>query len=258
MNKLVLATGSDNNYLGRIYPYVNSILANSNFDANVLAFLSDDVIISHDDKLIITNISPAKIQAKNKNNCIQHGEFMYGSYFEQLNEDDVIVFTDGDIILQRPLTDEESVQFRSLKDGDVFVGYNASPSDTLFLESTRLGQLQDTPPELQADWNVVKIYNTGVLAMNKKTWLKLIDDYVELFPVVDRTFDHYAKQQWLISFIIGTRNYNIVEMPYEIHSHHHYYPEPLGASTDKNGIASYGDKVILFKHGWRIEPAVTI
>jgi hypothetical protein len=36
MNKLILSTGSDSNYLGKIQPYLESITKNSNFDDNIL------------------------------------------------------------------------------------------------------------------------------------------------------------------------------------------------------------------------------
>ena len=250
MNKLILATGADNNYLDKIQPYLASIIAHSNFDHNVLAFLSDDVFEIESDKITVSNISPSMIRAKNVNNCIQHGEFMYGDYFAGLDDNDVIFFTDGDVTLQRPLTDQEMDYFRNLKDGDVYVGYNASPTDTLEAEGLRLGQIAETPAELIADWANIKIFNTGVTAMNKKTWLRIIEDYVPLFPVVDATFNRYAKQQWLLSFIIGTKDYNIIEMPYHIHCHRHFFPDPVGASTGENGIALFEGNIILFKHCW--------
>ena len=62
-------------------------------------------------------------------------------------------------------------------------------------------------------------------------------------------FEHYAKQQWLISYIIGTENFNIIEMPYYIHNHKHY-PSPVGTHQDNNGIVYYDNKVVLFKHKW--------
>lgn len=248
MNKLVLATGADNNYLGKIQPYLGSIIENSNFDYNVLAFLSDDEIKINSDKLTLTKISPSKLRAKNINNCIQHGEFIYGDFFQGLDDSDVIFFTDGDIILQRSLSDDELEKYRNFKDGDVYVGYNESPTDTLENESKRIGQLKPTPAVLSADWSKIKVYNTGVLAMNKKTWLRLLEDYVTLFPETEVTFHHYAKQQWLLSFIIGTRDYNIIEMQYDIHNHRHY-PAPAGSTID-NGTLTYKGSVVLFKHKW--------
>jgi hypothetical protein len=250
MNKLILATGSDNNYLHRIQPYLASIVVNSNFDHNVLAFLSDDTYDSGTDKITVSNISPSMIRAKNIYSCMQHGEFLHGDFFAGLNDNDVIFFTDGDITLQRPLTEDEDQEFRNLKDGDVYIGYNASPTDTLYDESTRISQINITPYELIADWNNIKIYNSGVVAMNKKTWLRLIEDYVNLYPAADFTFAHVAKQQWLISFIIGTKkDYNIIEIPYHIHAHRHY-GVPEGTYLDENGKAVYKNTVILFRHAF--------
>ena len=42
MNKLILATGSNLNYLHKMTGYLKSIEANSNFDSNYLVFLGDD------------------------------------------------------------------------------------------------------------------------------------------------------------------------------------------------------------------------
>jgi hypothetical protein len=151
--------------------------------------------------------------------------------------------------LQRPLTEEEVVTFKNFKDDDVYVGYNASPTDTLYNESLRLGIKNADSVFLRYDIDNIKIYNTGVLAMNKKTWLKLMNSYVANYPEIDSTFHHYAKQQWLISYIIGTQDYNIMEMGYDIHNHTHY-SSPEGTKIDGNGIVTFEDKVVLFKHKW--------
>ena len=52
-------------------------------------------------------------------------------------------------------------------------------------------------PIFKSDWSKINCYNTGAIAMNKKTWLKLADQYCEWFNEVDKMFDHYAKQQLL-------------------------------------------------------------
>jgi hypothetical protein len=249
MNKLILSTGSDSNYLSKIEPYLESILSNSNFDDNVLVYLSDNDVDSNNPKINVANISPLLISSPNKNNCLQHGEFLKSKYFDKYDNNDVIFFTDGDMILQRELTENEQNVYRSLNNGDVYVGYNASPDDTLYDESFRLGKSNIMFPEFDFDWKNIKVYNTGVLGMNKETWLRLINDYQQLFPKVDQMFNHYAKQQWLISFIIGTMNYNIIEMPYEIHNHRHY-PSPIGTTQDLEGNVFYNNKKVLFKHRW--------
>jgi hypothetical protein len=249
MNKIILSTGADTNYLGKIQPYLNSITKNSNFDENILVYLSDEKIELNKEGIEVATLSPSMIKIPNFNNCIQHGEFLNSSYFDKFNDDDIIFFTDGDIILQRNLTEEEQIQYRNFKDGDVYVGYNASPNDTLHDESFRLGMKGKTFPEFGVDWKSVKVFNTGVLGMNKKTWLRLIEDYELLFSKVDQMFYHYAKQQWLISFIIGVKEYNIIEMSYDIHNHRHY-PSPIGTTQDSNGDVFYNNNKVLFKHKW--------
>ena len=171
-------------------------------------------------------------------------------FFINYSDNDVICFTDGDIILQRSLTNEELNFLRNLKNGDVFVGYNASPTDTLLDESHRLGHNGTNHLEFEYNWSKIKVYNTGVLVMNKITWTNLVNEYVVLYPLVDSMFSHYAKQQWLISFIINTREYfNVIEMSYDLHNHRHS-PSPVGTRQEPNGDVYFEDKLVLFKHKW--------
>ena len=247
--KIVLATGSDLNYLNRINNYIDTIIKNSNFDENVLVYLGDEDVQINSDRIKLTKITPSSILARNSINCLQHGEFLYGKFFDGLNDNDVIVFTDGDMSLQRNLNEEEITFLKQFKDGDVYVGYNSSPTDTLYNESFRLGITGPSFDDFNFDWKSIKIYNTGVLCMNKKTWGRLLEEYLKLYPKIDTMFGHYAKQQWLISFIIGTQDYKINEMPYHIHLHNHY-EIPEGGMKDENNIAYYNNKIVLFKHRW--------
>jgi hypothetical protein len=251
MSKVILATGSDFNYLKKIEPYLGSLEMNSNFDENVLVLLSNEDFTINSSKITIAKQDPSTIKALSPINCTQHGEFIFAPYFDKFNDDDVIFYTDGDMYLQRNITDEEREMYSNFKDGDVYIGYNASPTDTLYDEAPRLGYNGTMHPEFfDVDWRKVKVYNTGLIAMNKKTWQKLANDYIPLYPLVDKMFRHYAKQQWLISFIVNTKSeYNVIEMPYDIHNHTHY-PSPIGTKQDGNGNVYFEDKLVLFKHKW--------
>jgi hypothetical protein len=255
MNKLILATGSDINYLNKMNLYLGSIDRNSNFDKNVLIFVTDDGNVQINNtfqKIEVNKLLIGDIKSLNKNKCVQHGDFLNSKeFFDSTDDNDVIFFTDGDIELQRSLSEDEITNYKNFKDGDVYVGYNASPTDTLQDESTRLGRTRNLSPNIQNfDWDKIKVYNTGVLAMNKKTWKTLLNEYNRLFPDVNQMFHHYAKQQWLISYIIGTNKYfNVIEMSYDIHNHRHY-PSPIGTHVDKDRNVYYNDKKVLFKHRW--------
>ena len=251
-NNLVLAFGSDKNYLNKQHfqNYLNSIQRNSNFDRNVLCYLGTDKLTLEYDKIEIFNVDPASIVKPNSNYCIQHGEFLNSESFNDIKDSDVIVFTDGDMNLQRGLSEKEKIFIRNLKDDDVFVATNASPTETL---SDEVGYFNET--DLNPNWklsfnkdvNVLKCYNTGILCMNKKTWIKLKTLYIQQFDLVNTIFKHYAKQQWLISYILGSEEFNVFDMGCEIHNHDHY-GIVAGTTLDQNNILNYNGSVVLFVH----------
>jgi calcineurin-like phosphoesterase family protein len=250
MNKVILSTGSDFKYLKKIEPYLRSVEENSNFDENILVFFGEETFDFNDEKIKLAKISKSSVIAPSPINCIQHGEFIYASYFDKFDDSDIIFYTDGDMFLQRNISEDEKKMYSTFKDGDVYIGYNQSPTDTLQNESPRIGYNKIMFPEFDMDWGSIKVYNSGLTAMNKKTWKKLAKDYIQLYPLVDKMFTHYAKQQWLISFLINTReDYNVIEMPYDIHNHKHY-PSPVGTTKDGNGNVFFDDKLVLFKHKW--------
>lgn len=250
MNKLILATGSNFSYLHHMSTYLNSIESNSNFDSNYLIYFNSSELELGYKKINVLNVYGKDLEMVPSNSCLQHGEFLKSEKFNELTtNEDIIFFTDGDIEMQRPLTEDEIIQFRSFIDDDVYVGYNASPTDTLYDESLRIGIKKPKSEILKYDLKNIKIYNTGVLAMNKKTWLKLMRQFIELFPEADRTFNHYAKQQWLLSLLINTKGYNVYEIPYNIHNHRHY-ESPAGTHQDKDGKVYFNNKLVLFKHRW--------
>lgn len=250
-NKLVLAVGADKNYLSNshLQNYFKSINQNSNFDKNILVYLGNESVEKPCDNIEVFCVDPTTIRKPNKNNCLQHGEFLLAEGFSECSDSDIIVFTDGDMTLQRSLTDKELEFLKSFKDGDVSVGYNDSPTQTLFAESYKLQPKRSNWTTL-FEYNLqnIKCYNTGVLCMNKATWKKLTELYVKTFDWVDNIFDHYAKQQFLISYIIGTKDFNIIEMGYNIHNHTHA-PSPHG-TTNENGLIKHNGEVVLFKHRW--------
>jgi hypothetical protein len=251
MNKIILSVGSDDKYLTNphLINYLKSIFLNSNFDYNIISYLGEKNIESEYNKISVAKILPSIVKKINKNNCIQHGEFLNSPYFKDFSDQDIICFTDGDMTIQRPLSEDEINFIRNLKDNDVFVGYNKSPEDTLYDEYYRISpKKQDNEIGFEVDLKNTKVYNTGVLIMNKKTWLLLMNYYIENFDTIDKLFEHYAKQQWLICYLFKLYNFNVIEMGYNMHNHTHY-PSPLG-TTNENGIIKYYGDVVLFKHRW--------
>lgn len=252
MNKVILVTGSNYSYLPKISGYLTSIDANSNFDKNFLIYTGEDLVVVPE-SVQISTINHDEVVSKNTNYCLQHGAFVNSSVFDKnTNDSDVIIFTDGDIRLQRGATYEELSAFRSMSDFDVMVGFNESSSDNLFKELNRLSY-NFFPSFTQKDeLESFPCYNTGVLAMNKKTWRFMLSNYDNMFEYVDRSINFYAKQQWLISYILSKVDlFNVINMSSVIHSHNHY-PPPPEVHMDENGVVFCKNDVVLFKHKWDI------
>jgi hypothetical protein len=188
-------------------------------------------------------LNMGSMRALNVNKCAQHGEFIKSDFFNGVSDDDIIFFTDGDIYLQRGLYQDEIDFVKKMKTGQVWVGYNAGPDDTLVDEYRRLSP---TGNDFIKDIHGLKCYNTGVLCMNKKTWIDLSEKYISMFNLVDKMFNHYAKQQWLISYLL--REFEVIEMNYDIHNHN-IYGAKQGMEVIDNAVYFNGKKS-LFRHKW--------
>ena len=69
MNKLILATGSNLNYLHKMTGYLKSIEVNSNFDSNYLVFLGDDEMKMKYEKIKIVNVYQKDLEIVPSNYC---------------------------------------------------------------------------------------------------------------------------------------------------------------------------------------------
>lgn len=249
MNKLIIATGSDLRYLKKIEPYLKSV--NNNFSGEkILFYIEQDLSLKVNEihGFNVTNFKYNDFINKNPINCIQHGEFVNNKYISALSDDDIILFTDGDIIMQREINEAE-FKLLELNDNEFFVGYNESENDNLLAESRRLNKISsiyDSCLEYK-EWAKIPCYNTGVLAGKISSWKKLFELYTKKWNFVDQTFIHYAKQQWLICLILHY-HFKVKVMPHSFHTHGHY-PLPTGTHIDNDGnLRDVNKNIILLRH----------
>lgn len=238
---IILATAATENYLGKIKPYLESINNRSNFDKNIFITLDCNVACPSLLNIECAFLDNNKIVNKNQNNCLQHGEFLKCDIFNNFNDDDIVCFTDGDIILQRGLNEKERNQINSLKDNEVLVQYNAGYKDTLSHEAPRIG----CRVHIDNLFLSYPCYNTGVVVCNVKTWKALESMYDIIFPVAKCMFQHYAVQQWIMSYIINKYMTPII-MDYSFHTHHHY--GLIQGNNYRDNCIYHNDDMVLFAH----------
>ena len=244
--KLILATAITENFYEKTVPYLKSIQLFSNFNENVLICLN--FFKNSVNKIKFITLDENLIVNKNPNHCIQHGEFLKCDYFKNYNDDDILCFTDSDVLMQRPLHDEEINLFSNLNDDEILVQYNKSKFGSLEEEYWLLSpksSVDGLEKILETSLKDNLCYNTGIMICNVKTWKKIQQKYSEYFPKIQNLFDHYAKQQWILSFIIN-KYLNVKFLTYSQHCHYHHGRVPN--SNFKSNTLYFNDEKVLFNH----------
>jgi hypothetical protein len=241
--RIILATSTNEAYWPRTEKCLRSYNAHSILNIYCLPIdwnPTPDGIL--EDGVYFPRVNSADLQIPLNNFCIQHGEF---TNYIPGDPSDVILFTDADLVMQRPFNVEELATLRGLKTGQVFVGYNAGPQDRLGDEAHRLGL--KVPLETLAEWWDLDLpcFNWGCVAATRETWEAICEIYVENWPIIDAQLHHVAKQQWLLSAITGNY-FDHVEMPTSFHAHYHY-GMPEGCEY-KNWLVFSGGELALFQH----------
>lgn len=225
--KTHLITGATQNYLSTIRPYLKTIEHNSNFDNNILMCVGFNKKIENNSKKInLLYLEFNEIQSLGDVGCIQHGEFLNHPYFDAVEDEDIICFTDGDVLLQRPLHANEIKTIKKLTNLQVLIGINSFDGETLFDEYKKLTpriSYEELDRQLGGIPSTYKVYNGGVIIANKYTWKIIRNEYVKLHNIMDKAFVNYARIQWLLCFVINKYAKPIL-MSEELHTHFHAGP----------------------------------
>lgn len=248
-NKIYLVTGFNKSYLPKAMSYLETISINSNIH-NIAITL--DFSMSDEDKKRLSSIefiemSSDTIKSPNPNNCMQHGAFL--SALDFVDEDSVIIFTDSDIKMQRMFTDEELLMFSQYVDNEIGVNYNKSAEQSLADEANGLhpnipiGEIVARFPRI-IDF---KTFNTGVIIANFKTYMSLYNLYNQCWSESKDIFDHHAKQQWLLSYLIQ-KKFNVKVLPYSIHFHGTQPIELRTQGRHASNLFCIDQKPVIFNH----------
>lgn len=240
---MILVTGSNERYQHRINGYLVTLQQHADFPCF-------HVGVGYQPGHDYGGVYPAMITreqnagAPPETECIQHGSFL--AALPPGDDTEVIIYTDGDFIMQRPLNQEER-ELLDLPPGVVAVGYNGGEGETLLHEYGRLSPLVDLPRMnlVWGEWQERPIFNVGCVAMTRGTWRELHRMYGYSWGGVSDCFRHQARQQWLISWLIS-EYYQVVIMPWSLHAHGHFGLKP-GMEVRGDGVYVDG-QLALFRH----------
>ena len=131
---MILVTGCNEKYFPRMYAYLDSLRSHADFPVYLVGVGFMPPVIHGFHSLQLT-------RADNKGAPPETESIQHGSFLEVLttNDEAVIMYTDGDFIMQRPLSDHEK-KFLQLKHNQAVVQWNGGAGETLGIEARRLGQ----------------------------------------------------------------------------------------------------------------------
>ncbi len=246
--KLVCSSTED--YLEKIRPFLKTV--NAFFPGDVyLITVACEVPAGYLDELpkvqALTISHEQNDGAPEGTNSVQHGSFL--RVLPGVQDDDLIIYSDGDIILQRPFTTEEMGWLEAWEDNEVGVAWNSGPNEKLIDEARRLHPKVDE--KLLANFWGEQIYrepcfNIGVTVARAKTWRRLYSAYMQDWQKACDTLAHRARQQWLVCYEIAAQGYSSIVLPFTFHTHQHY-GLPFGVWMS-DGVAWYANEPIAFRH----------
>jgi hypothetical protein len=241
-------TAANAAYMPKMTAYLSSVNANSNFDRFILIYVGDEPL-PEIDNVEVFRLPHSVIRAWNVNACVQHGDWLNAEGLE-VSDTDTVVFTDGDMYLQRGMNDNERNALEGLQVGEVMVGANQFKGQTLLQEASNLGFTgrQIDGFNEQAIWQL-PVYNTGCIAARVVTLKALYQHYVEVWQLFSGIFQHYAKQQWLLSYLMHKYGYKVKNMKYSFHLHNHGADMPSGSRWDvRRNALTFDGEVVLLRH----------
>lgn len=250
MNRIFVGTGVTKNYLPKATNYLKSLAAKPRLTAFCVTL---DFVASEEMKKIFPHVhfvsmKQADVKTPVSNYCLQHGDFLDTvSTALNIEENDIVIFTDADLVFQRDISEKEWERFSRYTSSTIGVGWNSDPTDTLRKEFERLDprvslqQIETMCGDLEE-----RVYNTGVMIARPAVWRLLRDNFALEWPSLKNTIGHYAAQQWVLSWLFAKKQLNVDFLDYDIHIHgHHALPKWV---TIRNGQTFYKGQITLIRH----------
>lgn len=237
-----LITACNAHYFGRMAPYLDSLNTHAEFP-KTLVTVGFQATYPGIDCAYLPRFQNAGAPVESE--LPQHGSFLQVIDGEL---DEILIFTDGDIVLQRPLTYQEMDWLGNLSNNSVACGYNSGPDETLAIEGNRLSPrfpLDAIGERFGLPLDHTPCYNIGVIAARRSTWEAIYNAYMPLWKLASDAFQHPARQQWLVCAVIALLNLRVQVTPYSFHANGHYGTPP-GVSV--NGAAYYNGELVAFRH----------
>lgn len=246
---IYLVASCDGHYWPHARPYLESLARHLNDEIRPVIFAVDDdapVWVGDELGLETRRMSAGQNAGETELRSIQHGSFL--SFLPVDQRDDLILYTDCDMLLQRPLTAGELYELNTLGAGVFAAGWNAGPGDNLLEEARRLrtpnsvGEIETLFPH----YTTTRCINGGWILARRSAWAAIYRGYMDGYRDVDALFPHPSRCQWLISYTAVAAGLRHAPVSPKWHCHFHF-GVPHGVGLD-DGRVTYLDEPALWIH----------
>jgi hypothetical protein len=242
-----IVTGSNARYMDKMQPYLRTLNENAKGTRVVLCCVDCDGPADAGSIELPFVPRTALAGSPPESDSLQHGAWLP---FVDAADNDVVIWTDGDLFMQRPFSERELADLEAWPAGTFGVSYNMGPHETLLHEA-----LFKLRPKISAGafldkWGDVTLqcpcFNVGVMVGRVRDYRKLYDLYMPEWESVLADLEHPARQQWLIGYTMA-RHFEMRLLPYTFHMHAHF-ELPSGALVGQAGEAYFNNQLVLFWH----------
>lgn len=247
-----IVTGATAGYLDKIQPYLATLSIHS--PASIKTWL---VCVDCDppdylgtfSKVQTVRAGAAQLMGSPRETCsLQHGTWLD---VVPGDDTDTVIFTDGDIFLQRPFEPQELAALEAWPAGALGTSYNMGPHETLLHEALFKLHPKVSDGAFLDAWGRVTLqglcFNVGVMVAKRATFRRLLDAYQPRWDDIGRHLAHPARQQWLIGYTLAAGGFDVRVLPYSFHTHAHF-DLPAGTQVGRAGEVYYDNQLVLFWH----------
>lgn len=243
---IYLVASCTDNYWERARPYLASLARHLNPEIVPIIFsVGCDappwvVDMGLSTRRIDRNVGETQLRA------VQHGSFL--PHTPTRDPQDLIICTDCDMMLQRPLNTAEMASLDALTAANYAAGMNAGPDDTLADEARRMGTPYDADEldRILRGYAAIGCINGGWIAARREAWQKLYREYLSRHDLADAVFKHKSRVQWLISYAAAAAGLTRITASPNWHCHFHY-GVPDDVTRDGHTVL-YRGRPVLWTH----------
>lgn len=178
--------------------------------------------------------------------CLESGEFLD---LMDIRDDDVVIFIDIDMVMQRPLSKEEQKMLENMEENEIGLYYDDIPPTNLlvyyiYLEKWANWGIEKAQKIFDGNWRDMVKCNTGCVVGKVSAWKVVRKYYIENFMNITNLFSHHSAGQWLLTWIVF-KYLKFKILPHDFHNAHWFNGS---LAKYKENRLRVEDKIVLFAH----------